>query len=106
MTFENYMLPCLSENLFGFDCMGCGFQRALLAVFQGQFIEALWLYPAIFPLLLLATTLVLSKFYKFNFHQKTINLLSLISIGTIITNYFIKLTLLKKIIKHYNRIHS
>ena len=94
MTFENYMLPCLNKSLFGFDCLGCGFQRALLAVFQGQFTKALWLYPAIFPLLLLATTVVLSKFYKFKFHLKTINLLSLISIGTIITNYLIKLTLL------------
>ena len=92
--FENYMLPCLNKILFGFDCMGCGFQRALLAVFQGQFIKALCLYPAIFPLLLLATTVVLSKFYKFNFYQKTINLLSLISIGTIIINYLIKLKLL------------
>ena len=94
MMFENYMLPCLNKTLFGFDCMGCGFQRALFAVFQGQFIKALWLYPAIFPLLLLATTVVLSKFYKFNFYQKTINLLSLISIGTIIINYLIKLKLL------------
>ena len=94
MTFENYMLPCLNKTLFGFDCMGCGFQRALLAVFQGQFIKALWLYPAIFPLLLLATTVILSKFYKFKSHQKTINLLSLISMGTIIANHIIKLTLL------------
>ena len=94
MTFENYMLPCLSKSLFGFDCIGCGFQRALLAVFQGQFIKALWLYPAIFPLLLLATAVVFSKFYKYKYHQKTINLLSLISIGTIIANYLIKLTLL------------
>ena len=94
MMFENYMLPCLNKSLFGFDCMGCGFQRALLAVFQGQFIKALWLYPAIFPLLFLATAVVLSKFYKFKYHQKIISLLSLISIGTIIANYLIKLTLL------------
>ena len=60
MTFENYMLPCSNKNLFGFDCMGCGFQRALLAVFQGQFIKALWLYPAIFPLLFIRTIYVIA----------------------------------------------
>ena len=85
------MLPCLNKSLFGFDCMGCGLQRSLLALFHGQFIKALWLFPAIFPLLLLATAVVLSKFYKFKFHLKTINMLSVISIGAIIANYLTKL---------------
>ena len=90
MTLENYMLPCLSKTLFGFECMGCGFQRSLLLVFQGRLVEAFWMYPAIYPILLLVGIIIINKFYKFKFYRKSINILSLITIGTIITNYTIK----------------
>ncbi|MGB0479493.1 MAG: DUF2752 domain-containing protein [Flavobacteriaceae bacterium] len=90
MTFENYMFPCLSKSLFGLECMGCGFQRSLLFVFQGKFTAAFWMYPAIYPLLILALLIILTRFFKFKFYQKSMNIFSLISIGTIITNYIIK----------------
>ena len=90
MTLEHYMLPCLSKTLFGFECMGCGLQRSLLLVFKGQFLEAFWMYPAIYPLLILGGLLLLNRFYKFKFYQKSTNVLSLISIGTIFTNYILK----------------
>lgn len=84
------MLPCLSKSLFGFECMGCGFQRAFFLVFKGHFVDAFWMYPAIYPLLVLTGILMISRFYKFKFYQKSINILSIISIGVIITNYLIK----------------
>ena len=84
------MLPCLSKSLFGFECMGCGFQRAFFLVFKGYFVDAFWMYPAIYPLLVLTGILMISRFYKFKFYQKSINILSIISIGVIITNYLIK----------------
>ena len=90
MSLENYMLPCLSKTLFGFECMGCGLQRSLLLVLKGQFLEAFWMYPAIYPLLILVGLLIVSRFYKFKFYQKSINILSVISIGVIITNFLIK----------------
>jgi len=89
MALDNYMLPCLSKSLFGFECMGCGFQRAFFLFFKGHFVDAFWMYPAIYPLLALAGILLISRFYKFKFYQKSINILSLISIGVIITNYLI-----------------
>ena len=93
MALENYMLPCLSKSLFGFECMGCGFQRAFFLVFKGHFVDAFWMYHAIYPLLVLAGILMSSRFYKFKFYQKSINILSIISIGVIITNYLIKIIL-------------
>ena len=84
------MLPCLNKTLFGFECMGCGLQRSLLAIFQGQFLKAVVLYPAIFPIITLLILIVISKFYKFKYHQKSINVVALISIGAIITNHIIK----------------
>ena len=90
MAIENYMIPCLSKTLFGFECMGCGFQRALLLIWRGQFIEAFHMYAAIYPLLLLFIYLILTRFYKFKNYSKGINLLSIISIATIIISYTIK----------------
>ena len=94
MALENYMLPCLSKSLFGFECMGCGFQRAFFLVFKGHFVDAFWMYPAIYPLLTLAGILMISRFYKFKFYQKSINILSIVSIAVIITNYLIKQNIL------------
>ena len=71
MALENYMIPCLSKTLFGFECMGCGFQRSLLLIWKGQFIEAFYMYAAIYPLLILLAYLILTRFYKFkNYSQR------------------------------------
>ena len=90
MALEKYMIPCLSKTLFVFECMGCGFQRALLLIWRGQFIEAFYMYAAIYPLLILLAYLILTRFYKFKNYSKGINWLSIISIATIIISYTIK----------------
>jgi len=84
------MLPCLSKTLFGFECMGCGFQRSLLLIWKGQFIEAFYMYAAIYPLLVLSTYIIITRFYKFKNYKKGINLMSILSITTIILSYTIK----------------
>ena len=90
MTLENYMIPCLSKTLFGFECMGCGFQRSLLLILRGQFVEAFYMYAAIYPLLILLAYLIFTRFYKFKNYSKGINWLSIITISTIILSYTIK----------------
>jgi hypothetical protein len=84
------MLPCLSKTLFGFECMGCGFQRSLLLIWKGQFIEAFYMYAAIYPLLVLSAYIIITRFYKFKNYKKGINLMSILSITTIILSYTIK----------------
>ena len=90
MSLENYMLPCLSKTLFGFECMGCGFQRSLLLIWKGQFIEAFYMYAAIYPLLVLSAYIIITHFYKYKNYKKGINLMSILSITTIILSYTIK----------------
>lgn len=65
MSLENYMIPCLFKTFFGFECLGCGFQRSLFLLFQGRFLEAFKMYPAIF------TTLLFLVFLIFYFQNKT-----------------------------------
>ena len=62
---EEFMLPCLNKQLFGFDCLGCGAQRALVLVFQGEFRAAFKIYPAIYSILALFLFLITNLFFKF-----------------------------------------
>ena len=48
VSLEDFMIPCLNKKLFGFDCPGCGIQRAYSILFQGDFIAAFKMYPAIY----------------------------------------------------------
>lgn len=53
MDTENFMIPCISKTLFGIECLGCGFQRALLLLVQGNYRAAFEMYPAIYSSLIL-----------------------------------------------------
>jgi len=64
---EKYLLPCPSKQLFSFDCPGCGMQRSLIALLNGDIEKSLQLYPAtIFMVFLVSFTLLHLKFdYKY-----------------------------------------
>lgn len=53
MDIESFMIPCISKTLFGIECLGCGFQRALLLLVQGNYRAAFEMYPAIYSSLIL-----------------------------------------------------
>jgi hypothetical protein len=86
------MLPCLNKKLLGFDCFGCGLQRSAYLVFQGEFVAAFKMYPAIYPLILLFALIGINFFFKFEHSNKIINILAIVTIATIILNYVIKMT--------------
>lgn len=90
-SFEDYMLPCLSKQLFDLECFGCGLQRSVYLLFQGEFIDAFKMYPAIYPLIVLALFLILNFFYKIKYSEKIKITLVVLSIATIIINYLIKI---------------
>lgn len=88
---EDFMLPCLNKTLFGFECMGCGIQRSLLLIFQGNFIDAFQMYPAIYSLIALFIYIGLNIFFKFKNSNKVISVLAVLTVATIITSYTIKI---------------
>lgn len=91
LQLEDYMLPCLNKQFFGIDCLGCGIQRALSLVFQGEFIAAFKMYPAIYTLLVLAILVGINFFYKVKYAQKIISILAVINIIIIVSSYVIKI---------------
>ena len=70
---EKYMLPCLNKKLFGFECMGCGLQRAFSLLIHGEFTAAFYMYPAIYTLIPLALIVISNLFFKFKWRYGRIH---------------------------------
>ena len=88
---EDYMIPCLNKKLFGFECLGCGLQRSVSLLFQGDFIAAFKMYPAVFTLIPLFILIGINIFYKFKNANRIINILAIATVSIIMVSYIIKL---------------
>jgi len=88
---EDYMLPCLNKKLFGVECFGCGIQRSVILLFQGEFIAAFKMYPAIYTLILFVGFLILNLFYKFKYAERIKLILVVLNVVIIVTSYIIKI---------------
>lgn len=89
---EEYMLPCMNKKYLGFECMGCGIQRSIALILRGEFVDAFYMYPAIYPLITLLLLLVLNHFISFKYANKGIIILAILTVATIIVSYIIKMT--------------
>ena len=49
---QQHLLECSIKASFGFDCPGCGMQRAFIALLQGDFYLSLKYNPSLIPFLL------------------------------------------------------
>ncbi len=90
---EDYMLPCLNKKLLGFECMGCGLQRSVNFLLQGEFIAAFKMYPAIYTIILLLGFIIINHFKNFKYSNKIIIILAILNVAVIIGSYLLKLYL-------------
>lgn len=88
---EDYMIPCMNKKYLGFDCPGCGIQRAIALIFKGEFIEAFYMYPAIYTLLGMFIFILLNRKFKFKHSTKIIITLAIINVLIISISYSIKM---------------
>ena len=91
LQLEDYMLPCLNKRLFGIECPGCGIQRSISLLLQGEFTAAFYMYPAIYTLLLLTSFLIVNLFIKFKYQSIIKMSLIILNVLIILVSYFIKL---------------
>ena len=87
---EEYMLPCLSKQFLGFDCPGCGLQRSVVFLLQGDFMAAFNMYPAIYAILLLFGFLLVDRLIRVRHSSKITVFLMLSSLVLILGNYILK----------------
>lgn len=87
---EDYMLPCFTKKIFGFDCPGCGLQRAMAFLSQGEFGAAWEMYPAIYAIIPLFGFLAADQLFQIKYANKIIITLTIASLGLILSNYILK----------------
>lgn len=86
------MLPCMNKSLFGIDCIGCGTQRSLFLILNGEFTKAYYQFPAIYTTLLLFGLIGLHLIDKKRNYQKIIIGLAVINAIIMIISYIYKIT--------------
>jgi hypothetical protein len=90
MYLLNYMIPCTNKSIFGVDCMGCGTQRSLYLLVNGNFIAAFKMFPPIFTTILLFLFIGLHFIDKSRNYHKMIILFAIINGLFTIVSYFYK----------------
>lgn len=90
---KEHSRPCFYKKTFGFECPGCGFQRAVIELLQGNIIESIKEYPALIPLILTFTMLLFHLLFRLKHGAQIIKILFLISITLIVANFILKLIL-------------
>ena len=90
MITDDFMLPCMNKSIFGFDCLGCGTQRALLLILEGEFVEAFYMFPAIYTTILFIFILAFNFIDKSRNYHKIIIGLALTNAVIMIVSYFYK----------------
>lgn len=90
---EDYMLPCLNKKFLGFECMGCGLQRSVVLLINGQLLEAFFMYPALYTIIALFGFIIINHFKNYKYGNKIIIILALLNVVVIIGSFLLKLYL-------------
>lgn len=93
LRLNDYMLPCLNKELLGLDCPGCGLQRSVSLLLNGELWAAFKMYPALFTLLPLFVVLIGGEVFHMKYSNRLVIGLSIASVALILINYTIKLIL-------------
>src|ERR1700749_2042734 len=89
---QDHLLRCPFKYLTGIDCPGCGFQRSVLALINGDLNKSLTLYPATIPLLIFFAYGIADKFFKLDTKNQLVKKTGFMLIGSLILiSYTIKL---------------
>lgn len=86
------MIPCMNKKLFGVECLGCGTQRAIWLLLQGDFVGAFKMFPAIYTTILFFVFIGLHFLDKTRNYQKIIISLAIVNAIIMIVSYFYKVT--------------
>lgn len=84
------MLDCHWKKHFGVECFGCGFQRSLQMLFEGDLLGSLQLFPATIPLLLTFGYTIAHLLFKYKNGAKIIIILFSTSVALMLGNFIWK----------------
>lgn len=87
---DDYMIPCLNKKLFGMECMGCGLQRSVSLIIHGNFLDAFYMYPAIYTLILFFGVILINAIKPFIYASKLIIVLGILNVIIIVASFIFK----------------
>lgn|SRR5690554_6130510 len=90
---ENNLLACPYKKYFDIDCMGCGMQRAFIALLKGNFVESFLIYPPLFSMIIMLLLLPLHIIFKFKHGAAWLKYLFIFNIAVVIINFIVKIIL-------------
>ncbi|MFC4143868.1 DUF2752 domain-containing protein [Pedobacter mendelii] len=88
---QNNLIPCPFKALMGFDCPGCGFQRAFIFLIEGDLKQSWNMYPPTVPLIFLFLFAGFSYLVPFKNRSVSIQILAIIIGNFILFSYLYKL---------------
>lgn len=83
------MQSCIYKENLGIECLGCGFQRSLIALLKGNIWESILLYPGLIPMILLFILLILHLVFHFKNGATWLKYLFFADAAIILINYII-----------------
>lgn len=88
---EAHQLPCMFKSVTHIDCPGCGFQRSFITLLQGHVSESFLIYPALIPILLLFSFLMLHVIFKIRNGVPILKFAYIFCGGIVLVSYIYKL---------------
>jgi hypothetical protein len=87
---EKYFRPCFIKSHFGFECPGCGMQRAAMALLKGDLVQSLYYNPALFVFMLSILALLIQLKLKHPKGGSVVQWMFLGALGIMLVNFGIK----------------
>ncbi len=84
------MVECHWKSKLGIECFGCGFQRSMMALFKGNLIESIVIFPATIPLFITLIYTFLHLWFKFKNGARNIVVLFSLTAFLIVLNFILK----------------
>ena len=88
---EAHQLPCLFKAVTHIDCPGCGIQRSFILLIKGDVTSSFLMYPALIPVLLLFSFLILHVITKIKHGAAILKFAYIFCAGIILVSYIYKL---------------
>lgn len=87
---EDNALDCFYKKTFGLECMGCGFQRSLIHLFRGEWMDSIVMFPALLPTLALLIFTIIHIIFKIRNGHKVILGLFILTVSLMLGNFIYK----------------
>ena len=87
------MLKCYWKSTYGIECFGCGFQRALKLLIEGDIVGSIKMYPALIPFLFTFIYVAIHLFFNYKKGARNIVIFFSTSVTIMIISYFYKILL-------------